>query len=121
MRKVWLRRTIVTIGTGAALAALLAALRPATILSARVTSVAGGSVPLATLALIYSGGALPSSVVVDVMDTADGDRVIGSATIPGGRWFADIPLERAGGGPYRVATRADYRLLGGAVVRRRQF
>lgn len=87
--------------------------RPARIVSARVTSLVPGAVPVAHVSLAYGGGSSPDSVIVDVL--GDGDAPLGSVTVDGRRMLLEVPLAGAGES-YRVAVTAAHRVPWGTLV-----
>jgi hypothetical protein len=105
---------------GLALLAGVAALafRPARMLVARVTAITPGSPPVASVALAYSSGLAPASVIVDVLD---GLGAGGSATVAGTQLFLEVPLIGALSGDLHVTTTATYRLLGVPITLVREF
>jgi hypothetical protein len=98
----------------AALVGLAVRLRPAPVRLARVTSVQPGPPATASLTLVYGGGAMPHSLVLDVF----GASGAGSAAVEGGPHFVEVVLEQPLLAPYRVRVTAAYRVLGRLVVRR---
>jgi hypothetical protein len=102
-----------------ALLALLAwRARPARVISARVTSLAPGALPLAHVALAYGGGVRPASVVVDVLGA--GDVALGSATVEGHRLLLEIPAS-SDSGAYRVRVTTAHRMAWGVLLRSFEF
>jgi|HigsolmetaAR201D_1030396.scaffolds.fasta_scaffold04384_8 hypothetical protein len=91
------------------LGAALWAIRPARLIHANVSTITPGEPPIANVVLTYGSGALPISVVVDVVDqTGHG----GSATVAGTQAFLEIPLNGTPSDTYRVTATVTYQLLG---------
>jgi hypothetical protein len=84
-------------------------LRPAVLLSARVTAVTPGDPAIASVALAYSAGLAPASVIVDLRDR---DGSCGSATVEGRQMLLEVPLLGATDMDYRIMTTVTYRVLG---------
>src|SRR5262245_26308418 len=105
-------------GILALLGGAVARLRPALLLTAKVTALTLDTPPTAGVALRYGSGSAPVSLIVDVYDQ-DGNG--GSATIPGDQLFLEVPLIGAFGGSYRLTTTATYRLLGRPWTNVREF
>ncbi|HEY3230178.1 MAG TPA: hypothetical protein VGJ87_13230 [Roseiflexaceae bacterium] len=84
-------------------------LRPAILLSAKVTAVTPGDPPIASVALAYGAGLAPASVIVDLRDR-DGSG--GSATVEGQQMLLEVPLLGATDADYRIMTTVTYRVLG---------
>jgi hypothetical protein len=102
----------------AAVAAFLWRVRPAKVVSARVSSVVPGPWPLANVSLEYGAGTPPVAVIVDVRDGAG--RELGSVTAPGGRMLLEVPVSGAAGG-YRVVVMASHRTLWGSWLEQAEF
>jgi hypothetical protein len=105
-------------GILALLGGAVARLRPALVRSAKVTALTLDTPPTASVALRYSSGSVPISLIVDVYDQGGNG---GSATIPGDRLFLEVPIIGALGGGYRLTTTATYRLLGRPWTSVREF
>jgi hypothetical protein len=103
---------------GVVVGAALLLLRPARLLAARVTAVAGDNPPIASVALVYGHGVQPASVILDIVG-ASGH--VGSVTISGGRLFAQVPISGAAGETYRTRATTMYRVLGRLRVRTHEF
>jgi hypothetical protein len=83
--------------------------RPARLLSARVTAVTRGDPAIASVALQYGVGMLPARLIVDLA-ARDGSR--GSATVDGDQVLLEVPVESSSTGQYSVAITASYRVFG---------
>lgn len=105
-------------GIVALLGGAIARLRPALVLTAKVTALTFDTPPTASVVLRYASGSMPISLIIDVYDR-DGNG--GSATIPGDQLFIEVPVIGAFGGSYRLTTTATYRLLGQPWTSVREF
>lgn len=91
--------------------------RPARLLSARVTALSAGEVPLASVALAYSPGTRPVSVIIDV----EGQQSTGSATIDGEQLFVTIPLIGRARDGYHIRATVAHRMLGRVRINTQEF
>jgi hypothetical protein len=114
-----MKRLLLWCGGLALLAGVVARwVRPARLASARMTAITPGAPPTANVALTYRAGAMPASVIVDVVDEQGNG---GSATVDGDQMFIDVPLSGAPSGSYRVTATATYMVLGRPLTVMRQF
>jgi hypothetical protein len=72
---------------------------------------------MARVALSFSVGLPPSSVIIDVFAS---DHRLGSATVSGGPLIVEVPLEHAAE-RYRVSTTTAYRVLGRLLTVVKEF
>lgn len=91
--------------------------RRATIQRAIITSITSDNLPTASIAITYTDGMPPVSVIIDIIEN---DRSKGSATIGGKQLFVDIPLHASIGKSYNIVTTAYWRSLRG-VARHMQY
>ncbi|MDZ4721432.1 MAG: hypothetical protein SH847_23465 [Roseiflexaceae bacterium] len=111
LQRIALGATAVAIG----LAAI--STRTARLASVRITAIRPGTPSMAHIALTYSPGMRPVSVVIDIT-TESGS---GSVTLDGLTLYCDIPLSASGSGPQQIATTAFYRSIGFTTQRMQQF
>ncbi|MEM8530265.1 MAG: hypothetical protein AAGF95_05435 [Chloroflexota bacterium] len=86
--------------------------RQAHIQRAIITSITSDNLPTASIAITYTQGMPPVSVIIDIIEN---DRSKGSATIGGKQLFVDIPLHTSIGKSYIIVTTAYWRSPRGMV------
>ncbi|NOK60629.1 MAG: hypothetical protein GFH27_549297n228 [Chloroflexi bacterium AL-W] len=84
----------------------------AQIRSATITSITFDNLPVASVAITYTRGMPPVSVIIDIIEN---DKSKGSTTIGGKQLFVDIPLHAPVHLPYCLVTTAYWRSLRGVV------
>jgi hypothetical protein len=113
----WRRWGAISIGV-LAVAALIAGARPARLRLARVTHVSTAPPLLASVSLLYTRGARPQFVILDITGA---HGATGSATISGDQEFVETPLAGVPGGPYQIAATLAYRIGGFLTLRYASF
>lgn len=91
--------------------------RTARVHGARVVHVEDGHVPVAEVALTYSAGPRPMSVIVDLRGAGGSS----SATVEGDEDMVQIPLAGPLGERYTIDVTASSRIMGRTVARQRSF
>ena len=86
--------------------------RQAHIQQATITSITSDNLPVASVAITYTRGMPPVSVIIDIIEN---DRSKGSTTIGGKQLFVDIPLHASIDKSYNIVTTAYWRSLRGMV------
>lgn len=91
--------------------------RPARLASVRLTAITPAPQPIAHIALTYSAGTRPVSLVLDLTTPAGS----GSVTLDGVTLFCDIPLIASQNGPQRIVATVWHRSLGRTTPIMQQF
>ena len=112
------RQTRLVLAVGLGLAAVAAVFgRPARLRSAALLPSEGGAAPHAAIALAYTRGLRPASVIIDVHSLLGS----GSTTVDGDDDHVFVPLSAPLVGKYAITVRMTTRLLGQLWTQERHF